>query len=1068
MIALFLAALLLPSQEVTPEIAPVVPARTQTDAPFSDRDLEIFRHPDKVYYPQTWFHFIDGNVGREGIKADLEAIAGAGISGIQFFHGGNFGGDWPGQSEHIYCLTEKWDSLVAFTASEAKRLGLRFTMQNCPGWSMAGGPWITPENSMRNLAWTRTLVKAESRKSPQTFSVSVNLPVPEESGIKDADYRDLFVLAFPTPEGERNLFEYDVIPQGQSIETSQGWREFSVRLPQTKTVRSLILNPLQEMNHSKSYEFRTGIEVSARVNGEWKTVLKASFPQTNWQDDGEMTFALDESSSDEYRISISGSSSLNIRKMRLSSAALKNNWEGEAAWTLRGIVRESADPVQDAAAYLKLDSVTDITSFMDADGHLNWNAPEGEWTILRIGHVNTGKTNGPATPEATGYECNKLGVNGPDAHFPAYIGRLADGPVEGKLAGMLLDSWECCRQTWTRDMEDDFHRIAGYDLRQWIPAVLGYVIGDQRTTSRFLNDWRRTIDELVTENFYGRMAQHAAEKGLNIVYETAGGDVFPSDPLRYLKYADEPMCEFWMSGDTSGYVGSLNFKPARPTASAARMYGKQRVGAEAFTSFELTWDEKLRNLKDNANFHFGQGVTHCIFHTYTHNPNADIYYPGTSFGSGIGTPFLRKQTWWKYMPEFTGYLARCAFMLERGCSVSDVLWYLGDEIDHKPDQKSHFPEGYNYDYCNTDVLLNRISVRDGRLVTPEGLEFTFLWIPESTRMLPATLKKLYELIQAGAVVVSDAPQECASIAGADEFPALVEAIWGAGVDLGAGQVITGITIDAAVERFCSGRDVDIQPQSGNKNVVWMHRRAENADWYFIAAPRMDTFAGSVDFRCAGSVELWNPVTGESVPVTAKVSGGRTAVDFDLDRGECWFVVLRHDASQKVVPEARIASAEYIPSGWEISFPEGWGAPSRASIGELRAWKDLGFGPEASAFSGTAEYSAKVTLPSLEKGARYVLNLGRVEMIAEVTVNGQKFRPVWCEPYQVDVTDAVRRGENELVISVTGTWFNRLRYDASLPEAERKTWTISGPSAEEQPRESGLLGPVVLVKESSGR
>ncbi|MBQ0006538.1 MAG: hypothetical protein KBS57_03940, partial [Alistipes sp.] len=351
-INLFLAALLSSS----PEIVPVLPDRGQLEAAFSDRDVETFRHPDKVYYPQTWFHFIDGNVGREGITADLEAIAQAGISGIQFFHGGNFGGDWPGQSEHIYCLTEKWDSLVSFTSSEARRLGLRFTMQNCPGWSMAGGPWISPENSMRNLCWTRTVVSA-----PEEGMLSLELPVPEAAAEEGTDYRELFVLAFPTPEGERDLFEYDVIPQGQSWTTGPGRREYKFRLPQAGTLRSITLNPLQQMNHGKSYEFDTRIEVLVRENDSWRTVLDASFPQTNWQDDAEMTFALDESTSDEYSVVITGGVELTMERIRFSSAAKNNNWEGEAAWTLRSIVRESSHPEQNPDAYIRMDSIKDIT-----------------------------------------------------------------------------------------------------------------------------------------------------------------------------------------------------------------------------------------------------------------------------------------------------------------------------------------------------------------------------------------------------------------------------------------------------------------------------------------------------------------------------------------------------------------------------------------------------------------------------------------------------------------------------------------------------------------------------------
>jgi len=273
-----------------------------------------------------------------------------------------------------------------------------------------------------------------------------------------------------------------------------------------------------------------------------------------------------------------------------------------------------------------------------------------------------------------------------------------------------------------------------------------------------------------------------------------------------------------------------------------------------------------------------------------------------------------------------------------------------------------------------------------------------------------------------------------------------------------------------VARFCAGPDVSVLPQSGNigtsgnGDVVWMHRKAENADWYFIAAPRRGTFTGSVDFRCTGTVSLWNPVTGDSEPAACKTSNGRTSIDFDLRRGECRFVVFRHDMSEKPAAVGYIASAEYVPSGWEISFPEGWGAPAREALDTLASWKDLGFGEEASSFSGTAEYTAKVILPPVEKNARYVMDLGRVKMIAEVSVNGKTYQPLWCEPYCVDITDAVRKGENVLCISVTSTWFNRLRYDASLPEGERKTWTLCGPSPDAFLRPSGLLGPVVVKVE----
>lgn len=262
------------------------------------------------------------------------------------------------------------------------------------------------------------------------------------------------------------------------------------------------------------------------------------------------------------------------------------------------------------------------------------------------------------------------------------------------------------------------------------------------------------------------MAALARERGLSVAYETAIGDVVPGDIMQYFKHADVPMCEFWQPM-SDNYVGSINFKPVKPTASAARMYGKRRVAAEAFTSFSHTWDEHPAMLKPVADANMAEGVTHLVFHTYTHNPQVGFLPPGTSFGgNGIGTPFLRGQTWWPYMHSFTDYLARCSYMFENGRPVSDVLWYLGDEMDHKPDQNAPFPDGFRYDYCNPDALLNRLSVADGRIVTPEGISYSLLWIPENRRMLPETVEAVYRLVKAGATVVGDAPSAPATCASA--------------------------------------------------------------------------------------------------------------------------------------------------------------------------------------------------------------------------------------------------------------------------------------------------------------
>ena len=644
----------------------VVPSGFELNRLFGKHDIEAFRKPPQIYRPQTWFHYIGGNVSKEGITADLEAIARAGISGIQLFHG-QFGGPWPGVKPQIACLSPLWDDAVRHTAQECRRLGLRFTMQNCPGWAMSGGPWIEPSNAMRHLVWSRTDLDGGS-------SVNITLPVPQPSNEPWRDFKAIAVIAFPTPIDDtdtplrpnqvnsnlQNLAWMDCLAGTlkksftlpPAPESNPNWIE--VTFPDEIAVRTLEFSSINGFSHSFCYE--PGVTVTMQAispDGTAKELLHTPLPQSNWQDDRPLTLACDEIKGIKtYRISFVNQHPMTLSSLRLFSSARKNNWESEAGWTLRSLMRQGNNPRQSLAAFVDPLKIIDITAEMDNQGNLKWNAPKGKWTILRIGHVNTGMKNGPAPAEGTGWECNKLSETGPDAQYAGYIGRLTSngGAINQMLNGVLMDSWECKTQTWTANMEEEFNRVSGYDLRKWLPAIFGYVVGDHETTTRFLRDWRATINDLFTNKFYGRMAKLAKDNGQNISYETAAGDVFPGDILEYYKYADVPMCEFWQHSSET-YVGSLNFKPIKPTVSAARLYGKPRIAAEAFTSFELTWDEHLSVLKETANINCIEGVTHLVFHTYTHNPRIDFLPPGTSFGTGIGTPFLRGQTWWKHMPS---------------------------------------------------------------------------------------------------------------------------------------------------------------------------------------------------------------------------------------------------------------------------------------------------------------------------------------------------------------------------------------------------------------------------------
>lgn len=1074
-------ALLVNVLPLTAQVTPFAPSGKQLNEAFGAQDKTAFMTPAKVYYPETWFHFIGGNVAKNGITADLEAIAGAGTSGVTLFHG-QFGGKWPGVDPRITCLSPLWEDAVKHTATEARRLGLKFMMENCPGWAMSGGPWIKPENAMRELVW--------SRKDVNGGKIKVQLITPQPSAEPWRDYKDVAVLAFPRPLGDEgdSLKLIAVKSNGNSAledlllnrsqkavnlepATTDTPNSFEITFAKDVIIRTIQLPSVNSLNTTWAYEPNIGIKMQAIFpDGKAIEILNKKLPQSNFQDDMPLSLACSKDvKAKKFKVTIINKYTMRMAFVKFLSAAKEDNWETKAAWVLRSVGPTDGKYSQNKKAYIDPAQVRDISNFINTKGELNWTAPPGNWIIMRIGHVNSGKKNGPAPPEGTGWECDKLSANGADAQFAGYIGHLSggDGPLKnGLLTGMLMDSWECGSQTWTSNMEAEFEQRTKYPLRKWLPALMGYVLTDQETTFRFLRDWKGVINDLFTNNFYGRMATLAKQNNLSISYETSAGDVFPGDLLEYYKFADVPMCEFWQPM-TPGFVGSLNFKPIKPCASAARLYGKLRVAAEAFTSFDLTYDEQWQMLKEIANVNMAEGVTHLVYHTYTHNPRTDFLPPGTSFGAHIGTPFLRGETWWKHMPYLNAYFARCSYLLERGKPISDVLWYLGDEIDHKPDQNAPFPAGFKYDYCNPDILLNRLSVTNGMITTPEGITHKVLWLPQTTHMLPQTLKKLNSLIRAGAVVIGNAPKQPGTLVGGKDaqlqFNAMVKNIWGDGTvkglrHVGKGIVISGTSLSSALN------ELEMAPDVSGDTTMWVHRKIEGADWYFVAAPKGKAFKGTVSFRTTGNAEIWDPVNGSIKAIAAQKNGDRTSVNLDLPQAGSCFVVFRHDNNIEKVPATTLASTQAIVNNWTLEFPDGWGAPQSVQLSELKPWKDIDMPAEGKAFSGTVAYTTTFEAGKADTSNNYILNLGNVAMIAKVIVNGKDAGTVWAAPYQLDITKVLVPGKNTLKVEVTSTWFNRLVYDAGQPEDKRKTWTIEGPSKDNALRVSGLLGPVTLLTE----
>ncbi|KAA1259870.1 Glycosyl hydrolases family 2, sugar binding domain [Rubripirellula obstinata] len=1127
-------------------------------APETESIETQFQSPPHSMHPETWFHLIGGNVNKSALTTDLEAVAGAGFQGIQLFHGR--GRPWPGVKPQIQTLSPTWDDMISHVADETERLGLVFTMQNCPGWAMSGGPWITPDKAMRHLVHSRTDVKGGTE-------LSLTLPKPQPSDEPWRDYQDIAVLAFPTPIDDTG--EYLTPVSVASNRPSQPWKKLiggdsetkfdingndgptwlELTFDQPTHVRCIELPPVEILLKRRNFDPDTKVRLEAFIDGAWQETGTRIVPRGTWQDrqpEHQLVLAFPDALSTRYRITFDTKHPLELSRFRLLSAARTNDWKSQAGYALRSLQRDS-NPVQNPDSWVDRESIVDLSKQVDSDWRLTWNAPDGDWTVLRFGHVNTGVKNKPAPPEATGFECDKLSPAGAEQHFAGYIGRVSadGGPADqGRLKGMLIDSWECYTQTWTPAMEDEFKNRRNYDLRSWLPALAGYVIDDHQTSEMFLRDWRKTVSDMIVQNYFGRLAELARQRGMKLSFETAIGDVSPGDILEYYKSADIPMCEFWQPNDP--HWGGLETKPILPAASAAHIYGKNRVAAEAFTNAGIHWNEHPFQLKHIADRHFTYGINHLVFHTYTHNPRTELV-PGTSFGGRIGTPFLRGQTWWKHMPLFTDYLARCHLMLQQGNPVADVLYYLGDGVDHKPRQDEPFPTGYRFDYLNSDVLKNRISVQNGQLVTPEGIRWRVLWLPPGhcDRLSPSTLARLRDLILQGAVVIGGPPKLNPSLgeqqSEGKSFDELVSDIWGDRDEpfghrrIGRGRLLWDIR-KPETQLASLLMMLNIKPDvSGIQDGTWCHRSSEKSEIYFIAANRARPLNANLQFRATGQPRLFDPMTGKSTKIRIfDQANGFTTIPMQLpaagsafvvfDSGEATATATSIERDGEVVMDARasVINAEpenEFPFGlqqndelqpsvtapklaptligdhqmlawdggkykiknddrtiskvdveqlepinlsgpWKINFPSGWGIPEQLTIDRLMPWSELP-DPATRAFSGSATYSCEVQLDAASLERQLLLDLGEVSVIAAISVNGNPVAVKWAPPFRANITPHVVEGTNLIEVTVTNTWHNRLVYDANLPAAKKKTWTISGPDKNKDLVPAGMAGPVSI-------
>jgi hypothetical protein len=684
-----------------------------------------------------------------------------------------------------------------------------------------------------------------------------------------------------------------------------------------------------------------------------------------------------------------------------------------------------------------VESVVDLTAKMDASGELHWNAPVGQWVILRFGHTTTGMRNvNQAPPSGVGLECDKMSRAAVERFWSGYPAMLI--AEAGKNAGTTftrieIDSYEAGPQDWTPAMLAEFKQRRGYDLLPWLPALTKKTVGDAARTKRFQRDWNQTIADLFADNYYLFMDELARRTpGMNLLVQPYGG---PFDTSAASGGQSLLCTEFWTRPD-------WGWSSIRPVTSAAHTWGKPLVYGEGFTCWPLSaWQDDPHSLKPVGDRAFSEGVNALMLHAGAQNPWPNVK-PGMTFGKW-GTQFTPGQTWWENAgTEWFTYLARCQSLLQRGLFVGDLCYLLEGKTMSRP-------AGYAGDACGERAFLTRMTTQDGKLVLPDGMSYRVLVLPESRSMTVPIARKIRQLVQDGAVVVGPKPVETP---GLEHYPAcdaeikkIAEEVWG-DCDgrsvkehrFGKGKVFWGKSLTDVLKEIQVQPDVQLSEAS---DIRWIHRRENDADIYFISNQKDQPVAVTASFRVAGRVpELWHADTGlmESAPHWRK-NDQRTDLLLDLDPSGSVFVVFRQatDGSGPGLQKQPAPKPDVLEvSGpWELCFPAGWGAPDKIALDRLASWTENA-NAGVKYFSGTATYTKDIDVSPAFGGphSEVMLDLGVIKNIAEVFVNGERCGgTLWKPPFRADISRALKPGRNHLVIRVTNLWPNRMIGDEQEPD-----------------------------------
>lgn len=1059
-----------------------------TPGPDSDPLWDAFVDPPDEARPRVWWHWMDGNVDPAGIVRDLTWLHDVGVRGVQLFDGG-MGGPLV-VPEPVRPGSPEWREAIGTAVRMAAELGLELAVATSSGWSASGARWVEPGDAMKKVVWSETRVEGGGERDIELTPLpAVAGPFQDCRRWGSTDRRewttDWRVVAVPA------LAAHDVlVPSAVSGSATLGdWSHLvdgaydgSLTLPRdpdgwsSAWIEEEFAEPVTVRSVTVGLPGPRGFGAAPPAHA----VLQAG-DDDGYRDIAELppasvpvrTATFPAVTARRFRLVLSGASAADalppvadgvrlppvlrrsdafvVSEFALRSAALVHQAEVKAGFgAIPDYYAAETTPTTDAAAIPAAD-VHDLTP-LTRDGRLRWEAPPGHWRILRLGASLTGQTNGPALPDSTGLEVDKLDGRRLAAYL---VQHLAEFGAESGFGALLSDSIEAGAQNWTDAIAERFVELRGYDPTPWLPALAGYVVGGAAASDRFLYDYRRTIAELVAREYYGTLADEAHRRGM-AYYAEALEDGRPQlgDDLAMRSHADVPMGAMWTfdaeSGPRPTYVADL-----KGAASVAHVHGKAWTGAEAFTSFDRPWAASPRSLKHVADLQLALGVTRFCIHTSPHQPVA-APPPGIGLAPFLGQVFTVNETWAGMARPWIDYLARCSAVLSGGEPAVDVAVFVGEEapvtglFDDALD--TAVPAGFDFDYVGADGLA--LLRADGEELRSIGARYRVLYLGGSSRrMTVAALRRVEELLDGGATVVGPRPERSPSLADDDiEFAGVCDRIWA--LPRTRGRVVATRDLAAAMRALGlrSAFEISGAPLRSIARIVDGRRVT------FLANPTGNAVRASVAVPSdVGALSAWDPVELR----TASLAGmpgpdGRTSFDIELPAFGSVFIV--PDAAETRA-EAASVRARSLEGAWSLTMP---GRPEIELPDGPVLWTELD--DRARAFSGTATYRTEFTCEAAGERERVTLALGDVGDIARVTVNGIDCGVAWTAPFRVDVTAAVCAGANSLEVEVATPWRNRLIAEALAPTGDifAPTTEVFQPTA--TPLPAGLAGPVTLELE----